>query len=106
MFTAEITLNHARTFQQSNVISWKSTKTVKIIFHGDCLQLNKLIQEVTFCKVVNLVNWAFDDSKLEITVKCATHTRPDVDSEPWIITTLLGKDALSLATVRIGWVCA
>lgn len=49
-----------------------------------------------------MVNWAPHETKLGITMKCVIHTTPDVDSEPRIITALLGKDASSSAIVRTG----
>lgn len=55
---------------------------------------------------MSLVNWAFDGSRLGITMKGAPHIRPDVDSEHRTLSTLLGKDAVSSASVgmRVGYV--
>lgn len=47
------------------------------------------------------VNWTFYDIKLGITIKYATHTRPDVGLKHWIIAPLLEKDASSSASVRM-----
>lgn len=54
-----------------------------------------------------MVNWAFNGSKLGITMKYAPHTRPGVDSKHWILTILLGKDAFVFSSVgtRAGYVC-